>query len=134
QSGLPLRSRPDELLAVFRIKCVFLRGLFDTDFSLTFKNKNFRGYTYPVIKGSFASKSLIEDLEELFKDLNLRHSVIYDLKEYDKRSNKYNIKHAIYLNGKDNFKKWVNYIGSSNKKFQRKISQWLENGICEPGY
>ena len=138
---IPLNFKTDSVRIPFiiknsniRMKSAFLRGLFDTDFSLSFKNKNFRGYTYPVIKGSFASKTLIEDLEEFFRDLSFKSNVIYNLKEYDKRFNKYYIKHAIYLNGKDNLKKWIYYIGSSNKKFQRKIAKWQESGSCEPRY
>ena len=39
------------------IKYAFLRGLADTDFSVTFKNRTAKGHTYPVIKGTFKSKN-----------------------------------------------------------------------------
>ena len=50
------------------IKVTFLRGLADTDFSVSFKNKTIKGYTYPVIKGSFKSKPLIIDIEAILKE------------------------------------------------------------------
>jgi intein/homing endonuclease len=112
----------------------FLRGLFDTDFSLTFKNKNSKGHSYPVIKGSFLSRTIIQDLEQLFMKLEFKHSVIYDVQRYDKRYHKYYIQHSIYLNGRKNLQRWIEKIGSSNVKFQRKIKRWLDMGFCEPGY
>lgn len=41
------------------IKCAFLRGLADTDFTISFKNKSKKGYNYPVIRGNFKSKYLV---------------------------------------------------------------------------
>ncbi len=115
------------------IKRAFLRGLADTDFSLCFKNKNNTKHCYPVIKGTFKSKRLIQSLELLFQELNFRYSTYYDEKRYDSRWGNY-INHNIYLNGKDNFQKWIQTIGFSNPKFQVKVQQWLEQGFCPPGY
>src|SRR3989344_9260859 len=71
--GIPLNKKtnivsipPAIKRARKEVKCAFLRGLVDTDFAVTFKKKTKRGYSYPVIKGSFKSRLLVEDLAELF--------------------------------------------------------------------
>lgn len=117
-----------------RLKYAFLRGLADTDFSVTFKNRTNKGHNYPVIKGSFKSRVLIEDLETIFDELGFRHCVCYDERRYDKRRCKYDAMHSIYLNGKRNFNMWTEKIGFSNPKFQRKAKKWQEDGICPPEY
>jgi len=116
------------------IRRAFLRGLADTDYSISFKNRTQKGHNYPVIKGSFKSKKLIEDLSILYKELEFIYCVYYDERKFDKRKNDYDIIHNIYLNGKRNLNKWIQEIGSSNHKFQRKIKKWQEDGICPPGY
>jgi hypothetical protein len=116
-----------------KTKHAFLRGLSDTDFTITFKNKTKKGHTYPVIKASFKSKQLIKDLEILFKKLGFRYCTLYDERTYDTRFGE-TTKHNIYLNGKDNFLRWIELINSSNNKFQRKIEKWQRDGICPPGY
>lgn len=112
----------------------FLRGLADTDFSVSFKNKTRRGHTYPVIKGSFKSKHLIKDLECLFSKLGFKHCTCYNLTVYDKRYAVRTTIHSIYLNGIANFEKWVTEIGFSNQKFKRKVQKWKTDGVCPPGY
>ena len=116
------------------IKCAFLRGLADTDFTVTFKNRANKGHNYPVIVGGFKSRKLVEDLEELCFTLGFRHSVAYDRKVFDKRKGDYNTINCIYLYGRKNFNRWVKSIGFSNPKFQRKTNKWLTEGVCPPGY
>ena len=115
------------------IKCAFLRGLADTDFTVTFKNRTNKGHNYPVIKGSFKSNKLITDLELIFKELGFKQSVYYNEIRKDKRFNNI-IMHNIYLYGRKNFYKWIKLIGFSNNKFNRKVSKWLKDGVCPPGY
>jgi len=116
------------------IKCAFLRGLADTDFTVTFKNRTNKGHNYPVIKGGFKSRKLVEDLEILYPALGFRYCVVYDLKSRDKRIEGYYTINCIYLNGRRNFELWINKIGFSNPKFQRKTNKWLLDGICPPGF
>src|SRR3989338_2144103 len=93
------------------LRCTFLRGLADTDFSVSFKNRTGKGRNYPVIKGSFKSQFLIQDLTILFKDLGFTFCTLYNEKRYDRRSNSYTSINNIYLNGKRNFGRWANIIG-----------------------
>jgi len=117
-----------------RIKCTFLRGLADADFTLTFKNRTNKGHNYPHIKAGFKSNALVKDIEKIYSQLGFKYCVVYDEKGYDNRNGRYQIIHSIYLNGRDNFKKWIEKIGFSNPKFQRKVDKWLEEGICPPGF
>ena len=111
----------------------FLRGLADTDFSVSFKNRTGKGHNYPVIKGSFKSKQLVSGLEHLLKSLNFTTCACYDQLSYDKRFG-FTTEHSVYLNGKKNLIRWLRLIGFSNGKFQRKTEKWLADGICPPGY
>jgi intein/homing endonuclease len=114
-------------------KYAFLRGLADTDFSVTFRNRPNKGHIYPVIKAGFKSKHLVEDLEKLFQNLGFKYCVCYNQKRVDNRFGTTTI-NCIYLNGTDNFEKWNSRIGFSNHKFLRKVEKWQRDGICPPGY
>ena len=116
------------------IKYAFLRGLADTDYTVSFKNRTNKGHNYPVIRGSFKSRRLIKDLEELYLSLGFKYCVCYNERKYDKRKNDYNYINSIYLNGKKNFRRWIEKIGFSNYKFQRKVRKWQQAGFCPPGY
>jgi len=115
-------------------KCSFLRGLADTDFSLTFKNKSKAGHSYPVIRAAFKSKFLVQDLENLYTYLNFKFCTVYNEKGFDKRIDNFYTIHCIYLNGMVNFLAWHKDIGFSNFKFQRKVGKFLQEGVCPPGY
>jgi hypothetical protein len=114
------------------IKCAFLRGLADTDFAISFKNKSGKGYNYPVVVGSFKSVPLVNDLEVLYQELGFKYYVVYSERKYDRRFHSYGLRNAIYLNGKENFRKWMAEIGSSHDKFQTKMRMWEETGFCPP--
>jgi len=116
------------------IKCAFLKGLADTDFSLIFQNKGRRKHDYPLIKGSFRSKKLVKDLEILFKEMGFKYSTYYDEKRPDKRFKNLVVMHNIYLYGVNNLYLWIKYIGFSNLKFCRKIKKYIDDGHCPPGY
>src|SRR3989344_5603341 len=57
------------------VKCAFLRGLGDTDFSLTFKKRDKDYLNYPTIKINSSSKNLILDLREILYSLGVEHSI-----------------------------------------------------------
>jgi len=116
------------------IKAAFLRGLADTDFTLTFKNRCGKGHNYPVIKGAFKSRQLIEDLERLYPTFGFKYCVVYNERGFDKRRNVYDVRNCIYLNGRKNFEKWLRDVRFSNPKFHRKIQKWQTDRDCPPGY
>lgn len=114
-------------------KCAFLRGLADTDFSLTFKKKS-KFHSYPVIKGTFKSEGLVRDLNEMVRELGFVPCLLYDERSYDSRFQKYYVRNSIYLNGKNNLGKWLRKISFSNPKLLRKVEKWQRDGFCPPGY
>ncbi len=116
-----------------KIKTAFIRGLADTDFAVTFRNRIGKGHISPIIKAHFKSANLIRDLEQLFKELGFNYCCCYNTIKHDKRFEDTTL-HSIYLNGKKNFKKWNEEIGFSNPKFQKKVKKWLKDGNCPPGY
>ncbi len=115
-----------------QMKKAFLRGLADTDFSLCFKNKSKKGYAYPVIKGSFRSKQLINDLEKLSLQFGFIYCTCYNLLQFDSRFSKPTLMHAIYLNGVKNLELWMKLIGFSHPKHNQNYQEWLLTGQCVP--
>ena len=122
---------PFILTADSNIKCAFIRGLADTDFYLAFKKNSVGKYAYPAIRGSFRSKALIKDLEQLFLDLGFRYTCCYDLNCYDPRWGSYQM-NAIYLNGEKNLRLWFDLIGFSNSKNISRFEEWKFKGECKP--
>lgn len=119
------------LQADSQMKAAFLRGLADTDFYVSFKNKNKKGYSYPVIVGSFRSEQLIRDLEKIYTSLGFTYSCCYNLQRTHKIFGRY-VMHSIYLNGKKNFQKWVEIVSFSNGKNSLKVKEWRLIGECSP--
>ena len=137
---IPLNKKTDIVfvpdivkLASDEIRYAFLRGLADTDFTVSFKNRTGKGHNYPVIRACFKSRKLVNDLEILFSELGFTSCVCYDEIRRDKRFGPV-IMHNLYLNGRNNFENWTSSIGFSNPKFQRKVEKWQKDGICPPGY
>lgn len=116
----------------FEVKYAFLRGLADTDFSVSFQNKTGKGHNYPVIKASFKSKQLVQDLEVLYRELGFIHSTFYNEIRHDERFANPTTTHSVYLYGRKNFAKWLECIGFSNEKFIRKVKRWQTDGVCAP--
>ncbi len=138
--GIPLNRKTEIINIPEIIKCsnkgiklAFLRGLADTDFSVTFKKKTYKAHYYPVIKASFRSRRLVQDLEELYTELGFKYCVLYNQIQTDKRFGPV-VMHHIYLNGTKNLYKWIRNIGFSNYKFNKKVDKWLKDGACPPGY
>ncbi len=113
------------------IKCAFIRGLSDTDFSLTFKKTIKTNHSYPVIKGSVKSKKLANQTTHLLANLGFNPHLYYENK-FDKRFNKNDKIYSIYINGKINLEKWMNIIGFNNPKHMTKYWIWKKFGFCPP--
>ena len=97
----------------------FLRGLFDTDGCLHFKNrrtgKNYSEFKkkynyYPTIQITSISKPLIEDVEFILNKLGIKYFV-YGAQPKDKRDS---YKYVIIISGKERILKWMNLIGIKN--------------------
>ena len=113
------------------IQAAFIRGLADTDFSLSFKKKKIY-HDYPVIKGSLQSKVLIQQLNDILTKLGFTPYLILYERNMDKRFNKNYERHSIYLSGKENLEKWISLIGFNNHRLFTKYLIWKKLGFCQP--
>jgi intein/homing endonuclease len=110
----------------------FLRGLIDTDGSLTFKKKYKNRHYYPVLKLSLASKELIKQVKILLNNLGFITYSYLDVKRFDIRTNKTAIIHEIYLYGNKNLERWIKVIGFKNPKHLIKYLIWKKHGFYPP--
>jgi len=91
----------------------FLRGLGDTDFSISLKNKN--GNLYPVIAMACANPILTGDVSEALSMYGINNYLALNVKRRDKRfPGKIYRTNFVEINGKKNLEKWINVIGFSN--------------------
>ena len=135
QCKLPLgpktnASIPDIIkTADIRIKCAFLRGLADTDFSLTFKKRVKTDY-YPVINFQTGCKSLYEDTKNLLTELGFRvvHNYVKSHR-YDKVHDAY----YIQISGRNQLKKWMKKVGFASPNHMTRYLVWKKLGYLPVG-
>ena len=113
------------------IKAAFIRGLVDTDFSLSFKKRK-RFHSYPIIKCSLKSKNIICQLNKILNEFGFKTNLILNEKNFDKRFNIYYERHSIYLSGVKNLEKWISIIGFDNPRLSSKYLIWRKFGFCPP--
>jgi predicted membrane protein len=136
--GLPIGKKaqtittPKIILNNSKLAIKFLRGLIDTDGSLTFKKKHKNRHYYPVLKLCLASKELIKQVNSLLMNLGFTTYTCFDVKRFDIRINKTTIIHEIYLYGNKNLEKWIKIIGFKNKKHLTKYLIWKKYGFYPP--
>lgn len=105
-----------------------VRGIIDTDFSLTTKFRY--GKHYPVLEGSFASKNLILSLSKLFSKLGISYNLLLNERKFHKKTNKFHTQHSIAINGYERIKRFLEIVGFSNSSKLKKLEQIRKN---EPG-
>lgn len=107
----------------------FLKGLTDTDFSVTFKKGGRKNNSYPKIVAEFASDVLIKDIQVILDRIGISY-----YKQKVVRNNAFGTftHYRLEINGKKNLKKWVDLIGFSNPKHKTKIIVWERLGYCPP--
>ncbi len=109
----------------------FLRGIFDTDGYLTFKNKNNTKHKYPYIGISFKDFILINQIAKLITKFSISFSM-WKEEKLDKRNGKINIKWAIGISGEENLIRYIENIGFRNRKHITKYLLWKNLGYCPP--
>lgn len=107
-------------------KCAFLRGLADTDCSLTFKKEG----RYPVVDFCTSSEKLLNDFLELTNSLGIKgtHGVYHTLRNGTKTTRYY-----WQLNGVKNLEKWMTLIGFCSPTQLTKYAVWKEKGKMKSG-
>lgn len=136
--GLPLGKKsaiidiPQIILGAgmpYILACI--SGIFDTDFALTFKNKNNTVHSYPFIELKVKSNHLVKTISRILTKIGISHSK-GKCSEFDARIGKDINLHRVSLSGRINIDKWFELIGSRNPNYLSKYQIWKRFGFCPP--
>jgi hypothetical protein len=108
---------PKIILSSDKLTKAFIQGLADADFSLCLKRRYKKVAYYPTIAGFLNSKRMMKQISVYLRRKCIPHSLLLNVKSFDKRFNKFWTSHRIYIYGKKNVYKWMLTIGFRNPKF-----------------
>ena len=134
--GIPCGSKRDIAVPEFvmngsnALKAAFLRGLVDSDGSLSFKKKHKNVHYYPTIGFTMKSEKLWGGVSRLLSSLGFGFTA-YQWRKRDKRNGKVYGCCGIDINGEGNLVKWMRLVGFSNKKHAAKHSTWKAHRVYE---
>ncbi|MEK6891405.1 MAG: LAGLIDADG family homing endonuclease [Nanoarchaeota archaeon] len=94
-----------------------LRGLFDTDGSVTIFNNN--GTKYPRIEIKICPSPAQDQFLDIIKKLNFNYTV----QNLDKG------KIRVRISGKNELEKWFKIVGSSNDNYLERMAPFLKKGL-----
>ena len=114
----------------------FIRGVFDTDGSLSFRKRGGSSYapfylkrhTYPSICLGVCSKELWRRICKLLMETGFRFTV-----SYQKAKNNNNPQYRVELRGDANVITWINNIGFKNSIKLNRFLIWKKFGFMPPG-
>lgn len=113
------------------VKRAFLRGIFDTESSVTFK-KNSKGFHHkPVIHLRMKSKTAIYQIKSLLNELVLEPHIFYRA-QFDKRTNKIYPRYEMDIPGKKNLKMFLELVGFKDFRHLSKLEIWRRFGFYPP--
>ncbi len=129
--GLPLGPKNNSLKIPSKINTNkmllmnFVRGLFDTDGSISFKKRYKQHPYYPVISFSSRKESFTKEIAAFLKEEGFKIVEIYNYKIEDKRMKTgFTIINRIELNGNKNLSLWMTKISFSSPKHLEKIRKY----------
>ena len=132
--GLPLGSKYDSLKIPFiflnndDLLISFIRGVFDTDGSISFKKRYRKNPYYPVISFSSKSHKFTKEVATALKKYGFKAAELYNYKLNDTRvKDGFTIINRIDLNGKDNLRLWIQKIGFLSPKHKNKIEKYWKD-------
>ena len=106
-----------------------LQGIFDTDFSLTFRHG-----TYPKISGGLpiANDKLKSQIMKILEGLGIRAicSITSCTDPRYSPPKKYK-EYRIDMNGRENLEKWMASVGFRSNKHMTKLQIWKKYGYCK---
>lgn len=118
--------------APLKIQLACIRGIADTDFSLSFKKSDKGFHNNPCISLGCSSKQLVLQIAKILKEIKITVSLTLDRKEYDKRTKKTYVRNYLYINGKKNLDKWMSSIAFHNPVQISRYLVWKKFGFCPP--
>lgn len=134
--GLPYGSKNNSSIPYciknsnLKIKSVFIKGLADTDFCLSFKKRDKILNYYPVISISTCNITLIKELNLLLTRFGF--SITKILNYPTERNGKKLITNQININGTKAIDLWMSKIGFNSPKHLTKYLIWKKYGFCPP--
>lgn len=133
--GFPVGTKKDIVIPKMVLESKFvadcLRGIFDTDGSLTFKKKYKDRHYYPVIKIDNKSKPLILQISGLLDNLEINNYTSLDNEVSNSNGTK-SIKSTVFVSGRNMLEKWFSVVGSNNYVHLSKFLVWKKFGFCPP--
>ena len=128
--GLPAGKKdtiriPEQIKSNHKLLRAFLRGLGDTDFSVSFKKNRKGKYVEPRLEMYTKSEFLVEDVRDSLTKLGFTLSV------EKKEKGKYN-GFMVRMYGKRNLQLWLDLIGFQNPSRIVKIKFWKKFGFFVP--
>ncbi|HLC78604.1 MAG TPA: LAGLIDADG family homing endonuclease [Candidatus Nanoarchaeia archaeon] len=103
----------------------FIRGFFDTDGCIVFKNKE--GKKYPVVSMGSKSKPLLECISAFLRSKETP-SYLGQIISKDPRFKKESITYKLEINGSKNTSFFYQLIGSNNPRNKSKYGELTKNG------
>lgn len=130
KSNIPIPKIILESPREVQLACI--RGIADTDFSLSFK-RDFKGvHRDPYIKLVSASSILVEQVKEILDANKLNNTAIFNFKKRIRGRDKVYTQSYIAVHGKKNLEKWISLIGFHNPVQITRYLVWKEFGFCPP--
>jgi len=133
--GFPTGPKHDIVIPDIVLKSDFaancIRGIFDTDGSVTFKKKYRDRHYYPVIKIDSKSKLLILQISGLLETFGISNYTSLDDEILNSNGTK-SIRNTLFISGNKMLEKWFSVIGSSNYVHLSKFLVWKKFGFCPP--
>jgi hypothetical protein len=108
-----------------------IKGIFDTDFSLTFKRKNKKFHSYPIIELKANSENLIKSINLILNSVGI-YSFLMVRQTQDIRFKKDVLQNILTISGNNNLKKWFKLIGSKNPSYLSRYAVYKKFGFCPP--
>lgn len=108
-----------------------IRGIFDTDGSLTFKKKYRDVHYYPVVKIDSKSKFLILQLLEVISKFGFTCYAFYDGKHKSSTGVTTTV-HSLFISGQKSLELWMDLIRPKNPVHISKYMIWKKFGFCPP--
>ena len=106
-------------------------GIFDTDFILSFKNKNKTIHNYPIIELCVNSSKLVLTISKLLLANGISNfmskRIVFDPRFKDKTT-----QFSVTASGKKNLQKWFHLIGSRNPSYLSRYAIYKKFGFCPP--
>ncbi len=111
----------------FVARCI--RGITETDGTLTFKRRHRDVHYYPYIRIDMTSKPLIKQIDSVLRKIGIKFSVLYDYLVKDDSAFGDCLHQQICVSGKKNVLDWKKKIGFSNPRNIARLNVWKEKGF-----